>query len=88
MVLLKYFIEVINHLNKDAKKKTRLIIIDNIPLKNFKYLRSKYKNFIFLKQDVSKKIQINNKIDFIIHAAGITSPFFYRKKPLETLELQ
>ena len=83
----KYFIEVINHLNKDAKKKTRLIIIDNIPLKNFKYLRSKYKNFIFLKQDVSKKIQINNKIDFIIHAAGIASPFFYRKKPLETLEV-
>ena len=27
------------------------------------------------------------KIDIIIHAAGIASPFYYRKKPLETLDV-
>ena len=34
------------------------------------------------------KISQSKKIDFIIHAAGIASPFYYRKKPIETLECQ
>jgi UDP-glucuronate decarboxylase len=36
---------------------------------------------------VTKLFHHNGPIDFIIHAAGIASPFYYKKYPLETLEV-
>ena len=83
----KYFIEIFNHINHNNNNKIKLIVVDNTSLKNFTYLKNKYKNFKFINQNVCKKINIKNKIDIIVHAAGIASPFFYRKKPLETLEV-
>lgn len=44
-------------------------------------------NFIFVKQDVTKGIEYDGQIDYVIHAAGIASPFYYRAYPLETLEV-
>ena len=29
----------------------------------------------------------NKKVDIIIHAAGIASPFYYRKQPIKTLDV-
>ena len=63
------------------------------PIKLFMLDRSnvlkttKDKNLTFIKKDVSKKFNFNKKVDIIIHAAGIASPFYYRKKPLETLDV-
>ena len=48
---------------------------------------TKDSNFTFIKKDVSKKFSFNRKVDIVIHAAGIASPFYYRKKPIETLEV-
>ena len=39
-----------------------------------------------IKKDVSKKFSHNKKVD-IIHAAGIASPFYYRKQPIKTLDV-
>ncbi len=80
----KYFVEVFKEYNKYLKKPVRVIIYDKT-LKNTKSLNSK--NFKFIKKDVSKKFDINMKVDIIIHAAGIASPFYYRKKPIETLDV-
>ena len=44
-------------------------------------------NLSFKNKDVSQKFKVNKKIDIIIHAAGIASPFYYRQKPLETLDV-
>ena len=46
----------------------------------------KNKNFIFIKKDLTKikKINIKEKIDLIIHLAGIPSPVYYKKYPLNT----
>ena len=84
----KYFTQTIDTFNYKYKKNIKLTNVDNfITSKNnfFKSIRSK--NIKFLKADAGKKINIKSKVDFIIHAAGIASPFYYRAKPLETLDV-
>lgn len=41
----------------------------------------------FIAHDVIRSVAISDPVDYIIHAAGIASPFYYRKYPLETLEV-
>jgi UDP-glucuronate decarboxylase len=43
-------------------------------------------NVQFVKHDVIKPIEWEGPIDYIMHLAGIASPFYYRAYPLETLE--
>ncbi len=80
----KYFVEIFNQYNYFLKKPIKLFIYD-IKINKKQFLDSK--NIKFIKKDVSKKFNINKKIDIIIHAAGIASPFYYRKKPIETLDV-
>ena len=44
-------------------------------------------NVVFTNHNVIEKFSTEQKIDFIIHAAGIASPYYYRAYPLETLEV-
>ena len=46
-------------------------------------------NFSFYKKDLFKvkNFKLNKKIDLVIHLAGIPSPSFYKKKPIETFFL-
>ena len=41
----------------------------------------------FIQHDVIKPFEWDGPIDYIIHAAGIASPYYYRAYPLETLEV-
>ncbi len=41
----------------------------------------------FIAHDVIQPLTIHEPVDYVIHAAGIASPFYYRKYPLETLEV-
>ena len=85
-----YIVALINELNRQKlSKKCSIISLDN-------YISGKKnrlsglnidKNFIkLIKADVTKPIKINKKIDYIIHAAGIASPIYYQKYPVETIE--
>ena len=80
----KYFIQVFDEYNNFLDKPINIIALDKTFLKNSYY---KNKNLSIIRKDVSKKLLINKKIDIIIHAAGIASPFYYRKEPLETLDV-
>ena len=80
----KYFVEIFKNYNVFLKKPLKLLVIDNSFKKNE---LSKDKNIKFVKADISKNIKINFQPNIIIHAAGIASPFYYRKKPMETLEV-
>ena len=80
----KYFIEIFNEYNSYLDKAINIIALDKTFSKNSYF---KNKNLSIIRKDVSKKISINKKIDIIIHAAGIASPFYYRKEPLETLDV-
>ena len=80
----KYFVEIFKNYNVFLKKPLKLLVVDNSFKKNEV---SKDKNIKFIRGDVSKNIKIDFRPNIIIHAAGIASPFYYRKKPMETLEV-
>ena len=41
----------------------------------------------FLKHNVIEPIRVKKPLHFILHAAGIASPYYYRAYPLETLDV-
>lgn len=45
------------------------------------------KNFTYFERDVSKPLKIRRRVHYIIHAAGIASPIYYKKFPLEAIEV-
>jgi UDP-glucuronate decarboxylase len=41
----------------------------------------------FVEHDVIQPFRPDSKVDFVVHAAGIASPHYYRKFPLETMDV-
>ncbi|MDO8573440.1 MAG: NAD-dependent epimerase/dehydratase family protein [Candidatus Daviesbacteria bacterium] len=84
-----YINAVLYLLNKKVfKNKCKVISIDNYitgSKKNF-LLDIKDKNFQFQDGDIRLPVITTDKVDYIIHAAGLASPFYYKKYPLETIE--
>lgn len=85
----RYFIELFNHLNDhQLKKPCRLIVLDNLITAG---AAAKQKLVLrhgrFIQHDIIKPFEHKGKIDFILQAAGIASPYYYRAYPLETLEV-
>lgn len=84
-----YIVGAIHTLNKSFfKKPCRVLSFDNYitaPKKSF-LAEIKDKNIKYLRTDVTKKFKIKGPVDYIIHAAGIASPVFYRKSPIQTIE--
>ena len=85
-----YFLAVFERLNeKFFKKPSRIISIDNYITSSKRNILGeiKDKNFVFKKHDVSKSVKMSGGIDYIIHMAGIASPVYYTKYPLETIKV-
>ena len=54
--------------------------------KNIDFLK-KNQNFQFINHDVSKYVEINNDLDYILHFASPASPIDYLKIPIQTLKV-
>lgn len=84
-----FLVGALHILNKNfLRKPCKVISIDNYitaPKKSF-LADIKDKNIKHLRADVSRPVKITGPVDYIIHAAGIASPVFYRKYPLQTIE--
>ena len=85
-----YFTAVFQHLNKhEFKIPCKVLAIDNFITANKNNLLVKVndKNIIFQKMDISESMGKfeNEKIDYIIHAAGLASPIYYRRYPIESI---
>lgn len=81
----KYIIETLLTLNETKlKKPSRIISIDN-HITSAETTKSS-KNLKQITHDVKQPLTIKGKIDYIIHAAGIASPVYYQKFPLETID--
>ena len=52
--------------------------------KNIEHLK-KNKKFILISHDITKPLEIDEKIDFIFHLASPASPVHYQKYPVETM---
>ena len=66
-----------------------VICMDNLVTgahKNIRHL-SKNKNFDFIKHDVTKRINVRGKIDYVLHFASPASPIDYLKYPIKTLKV-
>lgn len=85
----RYFIEIINYLNlNEYAYPVHLIILDNfISSGEAGKVLPNYKNIEFIEHNVIKPFNYDGKIDYIVHAAGIASPYYYRANPMETLEV-
>lgn len=84
-----YIVATIYELNKKILKvPCKVISIDNfITGRKRRFIKEiKNDNFKFIEADVTKNIEIKDDIDYIIHAAGLASPVYYQKYPLETIE--
>jgi len=85
----RYFMEIFNQMNEIVlEDKMHLIVLDNLITAGKEGSEiPKYENVQFINHDVIKKFKYEQKIDYIIHAAGIASPYYYRAYPLETLKV-
>lgn len=85
----RYFTEVFAHLNaRILKKPVTVTGLDNLitagkegaEIPDFPHIR-------FLQHDVIRPFAWDEPVHYVVHAAGIASPFYYRAYPLETLEV-
>jgi UDP-glucuronate decarboxylase len=85
----RYFTEVFSRLNRQVlKTPCQIVGFDNLLTagatgENMPAME----HFRFVKHDVSKPVEWDGPLDYVIHAAGIASPFYYRAYPLETLDV-
>jgi len=85
----RYFMEVFGALNHGLlKDPVKLIALDNmITAGKEGAIIPDLPNVTFVNHDVTKDFEWEGDLDYIIHAAGIASPYYYRAYPLETLEV-
>lgn len=71
------------------EKGRRVICMDNLltgKMENIAHLR-KDKNFEFINHNVTKRIDVKGRIDYILHFASPASPVDYLKYPIQTLKV-
>lgn len=85
-----HYILIFHYLNKNIfKAPCKVLALDNFITGTKKNLLAKIndKHIIFKSHDIAKGLGDfeNEKIDYIIHAAGLASPIYYRKYPIESI---
>jgi UDP-glucuronate decarboxylase len=85
----RYFSEVFLALNDGIlDEPCEMVVLDNfITAGEHGSIIPRFKKFAFVNHDIIKPFYPERKVDFILQAAGIASPYYYRKYPLETLEV-
>ncbi len=84
----RYFAETFAYLNANGlDKPCRVILADNLITAGKLGDENSPGGFEFLKRDVTQPLKIDGPVDYILHAAGIASPYYYRAHPLETMDV-
>jgi dTDP-glucose 4,6-dehydratase len=66
----------------------RVICVDNLDtgsLQNVEHLRGD--DFLFINQDVTLHLEIEEPVDFVYHLAALASPIDYLRMPLHSLKV-
>ena len=85
----RYFLGVFKHLNlRTLEQPCRVISADNYITgeRDGVFGINDDPNVLSLWADVTTPLPIREPVDYIIHAAGLASPVYYQKYPLETIE--
>jgi UDP-glucuronate decarboxylase len=86
----RYFTRALVKLNETVLSKSpcKMIILDNLITAGKEgSLVETFPNCEIIPHNIIQPFKLPGKVDYIIHAAGIASPFYYRAFPLETLEV-
>mgnify|MGYP001563591565 FL=1 len=86
-MLASYMVETLLYINETRQLNIKIIgLVLNAEdaLKRFSHYKGN-KNLVFISQNVCDKIEINEKIDYIVHAASLATPKVYEKNPVGTL---
>ena len=83
----RYFLNVFAALNANVlEAPVRLIVLDNlITAGNYGSEAPGFEHVEVIVHDVIQPFSFDENVDYVVHAAGIASPFYYRAYPLETL---
>jgi len=83
----RYFAEIVVHLNEHTlDRPCRMIAVDNLITAGEAGAKvTERPNIKWVRHDVMEPMAIDEPVDYVIHAAGIASPYYYRAYPLETL---
>lgn len=83
----RYFIEIFARLNETIlARPVKVVALDNL-ITSRHAPEMRHDHMSFVAHDVIQPFEYEGPIDFVIHAAGIASPFYYRAYPLETLDV-
>ena len=86
----RYLIELMSYINQlHPDNPIKIIAVDNwiTQPQEKDNRRNKEDSVIYRDVNINDEFTIEDPVDFIIHAAGIASPFYYAKFPLETIEV-
>jgi len=82
-----YMVMLLRYLNKEVlKKKLSAILLDNF-ITGYEQQILSDDHLTFQKHNVIEPFKTDKKIDYLIHAAGIASPVYYTKFPIETMDV-
>ena len=83
-----YMILLLQYLNENVlKRKTSAILLDNF-VTGYEHLAIASNSHIFFKRhNVIESFETDEPIDYILHNAGIASPVYYTKYPIETMDV-
>jgi len=88
--LCSYFVDVVVALNnKGLYPACKVLALDNLRTGSFTRLEhlNECTDVRFIQHDISQPLALKERVDWIIHGASIASPSFYRRYPLETIEV-
>lgn len=85
----RYFTAVFHRMNREVfQTPCRVIAADNLITSGEGRTESEEAPAdVFIEHNVIQPLSIDEPVDYIMHAAGIASPYYYRKYPIETLEV-
>ncbi|MBI2323099.1 MAG: NAD-dependent epimerase/dehydratase family protein, partial [Chloroflexi bacterium] len=88
--LCSYFLDVVAYLNDQAwQGPCRMLCVDNLKsglARRVAHLLDR-PDLRFVQHDVSQPLPEVGRVDWLIHGASIASPTFYRRYPLETIDV-
>lgn len=84
-----YLVLTLMELSRKLAMPIKVISVDNFITGSKKPLlkATEYQKFELINHDVRQPLQIRGKVTYVIHAAGIASPIYYKKYPLEAIEI-
>lgn len=88
--LCSYFLETVAYANEALlRPPCRVISVDNLSTGVAERVAglADRPEFRFITHDISEPLEIHEPVHWVIHGAGIASPTFYRKFPLETVDV-